>query len=233
MIISTTVKSGRIWKDEETEFLKQNYQSMGADYCCKKLCRSRGSVLNKANRLGITYLFEINKLEAQKEYIIRDYNSGTKLSKIAEKYYSTVNIISTFLRKHKVERLSSKHKYAGEGSSYWKGFMDISGSYWGGLRKGARVRSLEHSITIEYAWNIFIAQNRKCALSGIPIEFYKPRTPQSSQTASLDRIDPSKGYIEGNVQWVHKTINKMKMNLSQDEFIQLCCDIANNYKGKI
>ena len=43
-----------------------------------------------------------------------------------------------------------------------------------------------------------------------------------SMTASLDRIDSCKGYTIDNVQWVHKWINVMKSDHSQDEFIALC-----------
>jgi hypothetical protein len=41
-------------------------------------------------------------------------------------------------------------------------------------------------------------------------------------TASLDRIDSSKGYIKTNVQWVHKKVNKMKQDTSVDEFKHYC-----------
>lgn len=41
-------------------------------------------------------------------------------------------------------------------------------------------------------------------------------------TASLDRIDSAKGYVEGNVQWVHKRINLMKGTLSEKDFIAFC-----------
>jgi hypothetical protein len=45
-------------------------------------------------------------------------------------------------------------------------------------------------------------------------------------TASLDRIDSSKGYIEGNVQWIHKHINKMKNNFNESYFIEICKKIS-------
>ena len=37
-----------------------------------------------------------------------------------------------------------------------------------------------------------------------------------------------KGYIEGNIQWVHKDINMTKQSLSSEEFIQLCKDVAKH-----
>lgn len=43
---------------------------------------------------------------------------------------------------------------------------------------------------------------------------------------SLDRIDSNKGYVEGNVQWVHKDVNMMKQSYSNERFIGICCMIA-------
>ena len=47
-------------------------------------------------------------------------------------------------------------------------------------------------------------------------------------TASLDRIDSSKGYTKDNVQWVHKDINYIKRDLSDSEFITLCKKVATH-----
>ena len=32
----------------------------------------------------------------------------------------------------------------------------------------------------------------------------------------------SEGYIENNVQWVHKHVNRMKSDKSDDEFLEWC-----------
>ena len=45
-------------------------------------------------------------------------------------------------------------------------------------------------------------------------------------TASLDRIDSNKGYVEGNVQWVHVDVNYMKLDYDQDYYINICRLIA-------
>jgi hypothetical protein len=67
------------------------------------------------------------------------------------------------------------------------------------------------NITLEYIWDLLLEQNRKCALTGLPLTFAKDYNKSTlDQTASLDRIDSSVGYIIGNVQWVHKEINKIK-----------------------
>lgn len=81
---------------------------------------------------------------------------------------------------------------------------------------------------------MFLEQEGKCALTGDKLYFKSSRLDRidsKEQTASLDRIDSSKGYIEGNVQWVHKKINLIKMDLSQEEFIEMCKKVSNKYNG--
>lgn len=101
----------------------------------------------------------------------------------------------------------------------------ISQSYFYGIKYGAESRNLEFNITKEYIWNIYENQNGKCALSGLLIEF-GTKDAHEIKTASLDRIDNSKGYIEGNVWWVDKKINQMKLDFTVNEFIEMCNKVA-------
>jgi len=82
---------------------------------------------------------------------------------------------------------------------------------------------LESNVTIEFIWELFLNQNRKCALSGVEIGFKKSvkREKKRDETASLDRIDSLKAYTEDNVQWVHKDINKMKWDFPVNRFLEL------------
>ena len=95
-------------------------------------------------------------------------------------------------------------------------YEEMPGAYLGRIRLNAKRRSFEFSITPKYLWKLFIKQQRKCKLSGIDIMFSNVR---GQQTASLDRIDSTKGYVEGNVWWVHKNVNQMKMDMSLDDFL--------------
>jgi hypothetical protein len=108
----------------------------------------------------------------------------------------------------------------------WKGYGEISGKYLYMLK----YRNREYNVSGEYLWKLFLEQDRKCALSGIHLIFAKFATPKGmlEQTASLDRIDSSKGYIVGNVQWIHKSLNGMKSDMSDDEFIAWCCLVAKH-----
>jgi hypothetical protein len=111
----------------------------------------------------------------------------------------------------------------------WKGYEDISGQQWNDIKSSSKRygRVIPFEITIEQVWELFQKQKGKCALSGVEIHFPEKSTRYGGDcTASLDRIDSSKGYTIDNVQWVHKIVNLMKMNLPQDEFIKWCKLIA-------
>ena len=90
-------------------------------------------------------------------------------------------------------------------------------------------QTFDLKITMEYIWNLYLQQDRKCALSGLPIHFPEGRRLYGG-TASLDRIDSNKGYLEGNVQWLHKDINLLKGSRSDCELIRLCKLIINHKK---
>jgi hypothetical protein len=117
------------------------------------------------------------------------------------------------------------HKKVGRDKS--KFYEEIKVPYFKKYVWGAESRGLEFLITIEYVWDLFLSQKRKCKLSNKDIKFVDGGLNKET-TASLDRIDNSKGYIEGNVQWVDKRINIIKMNLKQEDFINLCKLVAEN-----
>ena len=94
---------------------------------------------------------------------------------------------------------------------------DVPAWYWKGIGVGAVSRGLTLTLTREDAWAIFEAQEGRCKLSSIPLVMGT-----SAHDASLDRIDSTKGYIPGNVQWVHKALNRMKGTLQDSEFREWC-----------
>ena len=111
-------------------------------------------------------------------------------------------------------------------SKCWSGCGEMSGTHWRTIESNAlqSKKSKVFSISPEYVWSLYLSQNRLCALSGLPIAFATGRAAyqRGETTASLDRIDSDLGYIEGNVQWVHKDVNRSKNDLSQERYLQLC-----------
>jgi hypothetical protein len=88
------------------------------------------------------------------------------------------------------------------------------------LRRSAEKRGYVFEVTIEYLWNLFQEQKQICAITGDYIPTIKE--------ASLDRIDNSKGYIEGNVQWVTHQANVSKHIMSMDELYEFCKKVLNH-----
>ena len=114
----------------------------------------------------------------------------------------------------------------GKDSPFFTGCGDVGSFYFNRIKRNAIQRRIEFSITIEYADELFQKQKHKCALSGIDLRILNRRGNRNECTASLDRIDNSRGYVEGNLQWVHKDINKMKTDMDQDTFLDLCRKVA-------
>ena len=118
----------------------------------------------------------------------------------------------------------------GKNSSHWLGVGDLSASFYRRFQQSAKRRKIDFAVGIEYLWQLFQKQNGKCALSGVPITL-----PPNSRachhgvdSASLDRIDSNEGYVEGNVQWLHKDVNFMKYRFDESYFVLMCQKIAQN-----
>jgi len=113
------------------------------------------------------------------------------------------------------------------------GVGDLSGDYWGRIKRNAKARGIDVAIDAEYAWELFQSQRGRCALTGRKltlVQGYGKRTKE--QSASLDRKDSRKGYVAGNVQWVHKVVNNAKGSLTNRQFRKLCQDVIDHASSK-
>lgn len=142
---------------------------------------------------------------------------------------NTKSVAAKHLVGKKITSCGCGHHRRGKTNPCWKGYEDISGKYWETLRKNASNRGLAFSISIEYAWQVFLRQDGKCALTGQVLQF-KSHSENSDGTASLDRINSSRGYVRGNVQWVHKHVNTIKWDLSLDIFFKTCKMVVEHQK---
>ncbi len=111
----------------------------------------------------------------------------------------------------------------GKDNKVWAGCGELSGSYWARIREGAKSRNLEFSININEAWELLEKQGHRCALTNDLLTLQK-----EVKTASLDRIDSSKGYVDGNIWWVHKDVNNIKNDLSVNELYYWANLVINN-----
>lgn len=111
----------------------------------------------------------------------------------------------------------------GKNNSNWAGYEDISKSFWHGIVRNSSRNNLglkcEFNITIEYLWNLYLIQDRKCIISGETLFF--PKSNKEKRNLSLDRIDSTRGYVKGNVQWISSKINIMKWYFSLPYFLNM------------
>ena len=109
-----------------------------------------------------------------------------------------------------------------------KTYKNMSRRLVGLFRNAAIAKGKEWDLNLEYLGDLFEKQNGKCIYTGWDLDIGKHNT---SKTASLDRIDSSKGYIKGNVQWTHKDVNIAKNALSHECFLKLCDVVSTKTKS--
>lgn len=80
-------------------------------------------------------------------------------------------------------------------------------------------------IDLNFLEQLQTTQNNKCAYSNMEFNNYS-----SLYSVSLDRKDPNKGYTKDNVQLVCSSVNYMKNDLSEKDFLDI---ISNIYATKV
>lgn len=80
------------------------------------------------------------------------------------------------------------------------------------------------AVTDTYLYQLFLSQERKCALTGATLTVEKGHP----LCLSLDQIDPGRGYEEGNVQWLAWAVNRAKGDLSTQDFYDMCQAVLSN-----
>lgn len=96
------------------------------------------------------------------------------------------------------------------------------------LKGRAKKKKVDFNLDAVFIEELLNKQNYKCAITGVSIilrHSYQGTTIYDS--ASLDRIDSTKGYMKDNVQWVVLGINYMKMDYSENEVYELILRIKN------
>jgi len=100
----------------------------------------------------------------------------------------------------------------------------LSVQRWDAIVSRAKKKGFEINITPSYVEMLFLSQNKRCALSNLALVMCQE---PHLNTASVDRIDSSKGYIIGNIQIVHKDVNWMKNEFSDARFFEICHNVAS------
>lgn len=240
--------AGRVWTNEEIQFLKDNYQQMSCEEIAPHINRTRRATQHMFGMLGL------ERPQPQIGDTINRLTIIEKYEKKVGKQNKTVAICQCICDKKLVKHILLSSIVAGKIQScgcirdekvrdriilmnktdessirshkrFFQGYEEIHKSYICELKHGATFRNLQFDISIEFLWSLFMNQKRKCKLTGLHISF--PKLLKDEQTASVDRINSKIGYIESNIQWVHKHINSMKQDFDQQYFINTCKLITN------
>lgn len=90
------------------------------------------------------------------------------------------------------------------------------------IERRAKKAGIPFDIDAEYLIEIF-PKDSKCPILGTEFEYGH----NSINSASVDRIIPSKGYVKGNVIWISRRANAIKNDASVDELYK----VADFYKN--
>jgi hypothetical protein len=107
-------------------------------------------------------------------------------------------------------------------------------------KQSAKDKGLPFNLTVKYLTELFEKQNRLCYYTGNQLAIRSNRGlgekcinfPDNHYQASLDRLIPSKGYVEGNVVWCGWLVNTCKNLLTENEFYDICDIILKRRKNK-
>jgi hypothetical protein len=129
-------------------------------------------------------------------------------------------VYQSFKKRLAKERKSSRR-------DQFESFDLMPSEYWSQTVHSAKRRDIEVTITKEEAIRILKDQKGLCALTGMKISLFP--SDEDVGLASIDRIDSNGAYEVGNVQWLHKDVNKMKMDFDEEHFVSVCMAVANNF----
>lgn len=221
--MSHATRFGLWWTEEEDAIVREFFEKEGLPTIMVRLPgRTPNSVRLRANGQG-RYTRPRAFYSEQDEQFIRD-NYRTKGWRFVAKSLGRTKDSVIAKASNMGVRSDYGQRRKGENVQF-KGHEEISGTYWTRAQRKAKMRGFAFEVTLPYAWDLYQCQRGQCALSGIPIVFSSTGAAHDG-CASLDRIDSTKGYVPGNVQWVHKDVNKMKWDTSEPEFIRFCHLIA-------
>lgn len=87
-------------------------------------------------------------------------------------------------------------------------------------------------MTVEYLQTIWTTQGGKCPLTGWPLTLPHSTMGWRDETnrhkrASLDRIDSSRGYVQGNVRFIAVIADYAKQAYSDQELVEFCRAVAS------
>ena len=83
-------------------------------------------------------------------------------------------------------------------------------------------------VDLEYLKKLWEDQRGRCAYSGLILQHPRWTATDGLRTASIDRIDSSQGYVEGNIQFVVRALNLAKNIAGDQDFRKFLDDLVGS-----
>jgi hypothetical protein len=224
--IEFNITQDQLWNLYQEQNGKCIYSGLDIDFGDTKYEQSHGVTTASLDRIDSSGGY----ISGNIQYIHKDINYMKQVFTVDLFLYYIAKIIQFDRVFNILESYKSDYSMLVKPGQF-KGYRDISGTYWGKLRKNAEKHSIAFNLKIEDVWGKYLDQGGLCYWSGMPIKFY-PRNQTKEdrvlQTASIDRIDSSIGYYLDNIVICHKNINNLKQDLTTEELLFYCQRIYDN-----
>lgn len=159
---------------------------------------SRGNICDSCKKSNLTLWRNINEFKVKETYRLWCKNNVDKVKKnrstVRRRYQTTPERFLNKMLKQKINHYN--HLIAQNNDKACRYVVNIS---------------------ITYIVSLWYKQNGKCALSGIPMStMFK-----TIDCVSIDRIDRTIGYIEGNIQLVCRWVNFGKNSFDDSDILKM------------
>lgn len=96
--------------------------------------------------------------------------------------------------------------------------------------KNSKKRNQKYDVDLEYLSVVWKSQNGICPFTKQKLELrtHSNKEKASPYSASLDRIDNTKGYIRDNIRFVALIFNYARNTFSDEQVLQFCRQVASN-----
>lgn len=123
------------------------------------------------------------------------------------------------------EYINRYWKALGDDGLRWRqGYEDFLYENINRARSRSRKLDLPCDLDMEYLLELLESQGGRCPLTGLPMTLaYGPRSPF---LPSLDRIEPEKGYVKGNVRFLCFAANVGRNQFGDETYIEICKAVA-------
>lgn len=100
------------------------------------------------------------------------------------------------------------------------------------IKQRIKDRPRDFDLTLKHLKEIWDEQEGKCPFTGFDLELRTYNTKKDKllhiKSASLDRIDNSKGYVQGNVRWVSVMYNFARNKFSDEDVVEFAQAVVKN-----